>query len=192
MLAQARAALVAFVCLTLLTGVAYPLVITVIARTAFYEHAEGSLLRTNGEVVGSSLLGQPFDGPQYFWGRLSATTPFAYNAGSSSASNLGPSSPALIEAAAVRLKALADADANFANASAVPVDLVTASGSGLDPDVSIAAAMYQVSRVARARGLSEARVHGLVDAATIAPIFGVIGEARVNVLRLNLALDQSR
>ena len=142
----------------------------------------------DGKVRGSTLLGQPFEGAGYFWGRLSATTPFPYNAGSSTASNLGPTNPALGDAASARIKALVALDPD--NASPVPVDLVTASGSGLDPDVSPAAVEYQVARVARARKLPVARVQTLVDSLTIAPTLGILGEPRVNVVALNEALDE--
>jgi potassium-transporting ATPase KdpC subunit len=187
MLSQLRSALIAFACLTLLTGVLYPLVVTVIAKAAFHEQAEGSLTMSNGVVTGSKLLGQPFEGPKYFWGRLSATSPFPYNAGSSTASNLGPTNPALVDAVNGRMKALKDADPT--NTALVPVDLVTASGSGLDPEISVAAADYQLRRVARARGASEDRVRTLVEGATRSATLGVFGEPRVNVLELNVALD---
>jgi K+-transporting ATPase ATPase C chain len=190
MLTQLRAALVAFLSLTVITGVVYPLLVTGFARAAWSDKAEGSLVQVNGHVVGSSLIGQPFDAPGYFWGRLSATTPFPFNAGSSSPSNLGPSNPALTDAAKARLTALAEADPEAKGA--VPVDLVTASGSGLDPDISPAAAYYQVRRVARARHLDEPRVRKLVDGAIVSPTLGVLGEARVNVLGLNMAVDALR
>jgi K+-transporting ATPase ATPase C chain len=189
MLTQLRAALVAFVCLTLLTGVAYPLLITAAGRVAFADQAGGSFIQSKGMVVGSRLIGQPFEGAKYFWGRLSATGPFPYNAGSSSPSNLGPSNPALEAAVDARIKALTAADPS--NVAAVPVDLVTGSGSGLDPEISPAAAYYQVGRVARARGLDVGAVRKLVDDLTQRPTLGVLGEARVNVLALNLALDGS-
>jgi len=188
MLTELRAALVAFGLLTLLTGVAYPLLVTGVAHAAFPTRAAGSLVMIDGKVRGSTLLGQPFEGAGYFWGRLSATTPFPYNAGSSTASNLGPTNPALGDAASARIKALVALDPD--NASPVPVDLVTASGSGLDPDVSPAAVEYQVARVARARKLPVARVQTLVDSLTIAPTLGILGEPRVNVVALNEALDE--
>jgi K+-transporting ATPase ATPase C chain len=187
---QIRAALVSFALLTVLTGVAYPLLVTGVAQAAFHSQAEGSLIMNGNDVVGSSLLGQPFESPKYFWGRLSATSPFPYNAGSSSASNLGPTNPALGDAAKVRIKALLEADPS--NTAAIPVDLVTASGSGLDPEISPAAAYYQVARVARGRAIGEASVRSLVDRAVQMPAAGVLGEARVNVLLLNLALDHAK
>lgn len=188
MFAQARAALVALLLLTLLTGVAYPLAVTGVARVFFAKQAAGSMIVTSsGTPQGSTLIGQPFDDPRYFWGRLSATTPGPYNAGASTGSNLGPTNPALLDAAKARVKALRDADP--ANAAPIPVDLVTASGSGLDPDISPAGALYQVSRVAKIRGMQEQRVRALVDAHTVGPDLGVFGEPRVNVLALNMALD---
>ena len=190
MLAQLRAAVVALLALTLLTGVAYPLVVTGIARAAFAKQAGGSLIEENGRVRGSALIGQPFDEPMYFWGRLSATTPFAYNAGASSGSNLGPSNPALLDAARARIDALRAADPE--NVAQVPVDLVTSSGSGLDPHVSPAAAAYQANRVARARGLDVAQIQALVAAHTERADLGFLGEPRVNVLALNMALDRLR
>ena len=190
MLTQLRAALVAFACLTFLTGGVYPLLVTLVARVAFHDRAEGSLITQNGAVVGSNLLGQPFEGPRYFWGRLSTTSPFPYNAGSSAASNLGPSNPALADAASARLKALAAADPD--NVAPVPIDLVTSSGSGLDPEISPAAAYYQVPRIARGRQMAAETVRKLVDDAILGRTLGVLGEARVNVLRLNVALDALR
>lgn len=190
MVRQLRAAVTSFGLLTLVTGVAYPLVVTGVARAAFRSQSEGSLVTVGDKVVGSRLLGQPFEGPRYFWGRLSATSPFPYNAGSSSASNLGPDNPALVDAAKARMKSLAEADPD--NRASVPVNLVTASGSGLDPDISASAAYYQVARVARARGLAEGSVRSTVDALVELPVLGVLGEARVNVLRLNLALDSAK
>jgi len=153
----------------------------------FPQQANGSLIMKDGKPIGSALIGQPFDDPKYFWGRLSATSPFPYNAAASSGSNLGPTNPALIDEVKARVDALHAADPQ--NAQPIPVDLVTSSGSGLDPNISVAAALYQVPRVARARGLSEERVRALVEQFTANPQFGVLGEARVNVLLLNLALD---
>ena len=182
-----RPALVLLALFTALTGVAYPLVVTGIAQVVFPARANGSLIREGDRVVGSELIGQPFSDPGHFWGRPSTTSPHAYNAGASSGSNLGPLSPALAEAVKVRVAALRAADPG--NDAAVPVDLVTASASGLDPHVSPAAALFQVGRVARARGLPEERVRALVGRHVEGRTFGMLGVARVNVLRLNLALD---
>ena len=184
---QIKPALIVLVLLSLVTGVAYPLVVTGIAQAVFPSQANGSLILRDGKPVGSSLIGQPFDDLRYFWGRLSATAPFAYNAGASSGSNLGPINPALHTAAKGRIDALREADPG--NQAPIPVDLVTASGSGLDPDISPAAAFYQVSRVARARHLDEERVRELVHMHTRRRQLGLLGEPRINVLRLNLALD---
>ena len=185
---QLRPALVALVLLTVITGVIYPLTVTAIAQAVFPWQANGSLLGRNGQPAGSALIGQPFDEPRYFWGRLSATAPFPYNAAASSGSNLGPTNPALLDQVKARVAALKQADPG--NAAPIPADLVTASGSGLDPDISPAAAEYQVRRVARARGLDEAMVRRLVAEAAEGSTFGLLGEPRVNVLKLNLALDQ--
>ncbi|MDQ2644712.1 MAG: potassium-transporting ATPase subunit KdpC [Myxococcota bacterium] len=182
-----RAALVSLFFLTLVTGVAYPLLVTGIAQAAFPNQANGSLVRDASGLRGSRLVGQPFADPRYFWGRPSATRP-AYNGGASTGSNLGPSNPALLEAVRARVVALRAADPE--NTAPLPVDLVTTSGSGLDPHVSLAAAGYQVSRVAKARGLPGERVRRLVQAHTRGRALGVLGEPRVNVLELNLALDQ--
>jgi K+-transporting ATPase ATPase C chain len=175
--------------LTLLTGVAYPYLVTGIAQLAFPSAANGSLIESNGRATGSVLVGQPFDDPKYFWSRPSATSPQPYNATASSGSNLAPRNPALADAVKDRVKALRDADPD--NTAAVPIDLVTASASGLDPDISVAAAQYQAGRVARARALPEDKVRALVDANTSGRTFGLLGEPRVNVLRLNRALDLS-
>jgi K+-transporting ATPase ATPase C chain len=174
--------------LTLITGVFYPLAITAIAQLGFRDRANGSLIVDNGVVRGSSLVGQPFEDPKYFWGRLSATSPAPYNAGASTGSNLGPTNEALTRAAKARIEALRAADPG--NDALVPVDLVTSSGSGLDPHITPAAAEYQVRRVARARGLPEARVRAVVRAHTEDRTFGVLGEPRVDVLAVNLALDR--
>jgi K+-transporting ATPase ATPase C chain len=177
------------VVLSLLTGIVYPLVVTGIAQVAFPRAANGSLLSVNGKTMGSRLIGQPFSDPKYFWGRRSATSPQPYNAMASSGSNQGPLNPALAEAVKDRIAALRDADPN--NASPVPIDLVTASGSGLDPHISVAAARYQTQRVAKARGVDASKVAALVIAHTEGPTLGVLGEPRVNVLELNLALDSA-
>jgi K+-transporting ATPase ATPase C chain len=189
MKALLRPAAVLLALLTLLTGLLYPLAVTGLAQVIFPAQANGSLIRRveDGRVVGSTLIGQPFSDPRYFWGRPSATSPFPYNAAASSGSNLGPSNPALIDAVQARVAALRAADPG--NTEPVPVDLVTASGSGLDPDISVAAALYQASRVAHAHGLDAAVVDQLVDKYTEGPQLGLLGEPRVNVLKLNLALD---
>lgn len=181
-----RPALVILAFLTVLTGVLYPLGVTAVAQTAFRSQANGSLILQGDKVVGSDLIGQPFTSPKYFWSRPSATSP-AYNGGASSGSNQGPLNPALKEAVEGRIKALHDADPG--NTAPIPVDLVTASGSGLDPHISPAAAFYQVSRVAKARGMDEARLRAIVDEHVEGRTLGMLGEPRVNVLRLNLALD---
>lgn len=190
-----RPALLLLGLFTLLTGVLYPLAITGAAQVLFPHQANGSLVRRHGAVVGSELIGQGFDDPRYFWGRPSATGPASYNAAASTGSNLGPMSPALAEAIAARVAALRAADPageTAGAAGAVPVDLVTASGSGLDPHLSPAAALYQVPRVARSRGLPAPRLRQLVEAHIETRTFGLLGEPRVNVLALNLALDELR
>jgi K+-transporting ATPase ATPase C chain len=184
---QLRPALVALVALAVLTGIIYPLVVTGLAQVLFPHAANGSMIVENGKPVGSALIGQPFDEPRYFWSRPSATSPMPYNGAASSGSNLGPTNPALVEAVKARIAALRAADPD--NHGPIPVDLVTASASGLDPDISPAAAEYQVDRVARARGIAEGRVRALVARHIQPPQLGVLGEPRVNVLRLNLALD---
>ncbi len=185
---QLRIALVLLVLFTIITGIIYPLAVTGISQVAFHHQANGSIIEANGKNISSELIGQPFSDPKYFWGRLSATAPFPYNAASSSGSNYGTSNPALREAVQARIDALKVVDPG--NSQPVPVDLVTNSASGLDPDISIAAASYQVSRVARYRNLSVAQVQVLVIRFTVGRQFGILGEPRVNVLRLNLALDQ--
>lgn len=187
MRAQLRPALVLLMMFTLITGVIYPLVVTGAAQVLFPRQANGSLLVENGQAIGSELIGQPFDDPRYFWGRLSATTPFPYNAAASSGSNLGPLNPELIERAQARIDALHIADPG--NTSPIPVDLVTASASGLDPHISVATALYQAPRVAQARALSEGQVRSLIAQFTARRQLGILGEPRVNVLELNLALD---
>ncbi|MGB7792289.1 MAG: potassium-transporting ATPase subunit KdpC [Terrimicrobiaceae bacterium] len=184
---QLRPALVSLVALTIITGLLYPLVVTGMAQVLFPHQASGSLILIDGKPVGSSLIGQPFDAPKYFWGRLSATSPFPYNAAASSGSNLGPTNDALIKAVQARIDALKTADPD--NPLPLPVDLVTASGSGLDPHISPAAAEYQIRRIARVRGLDETVVRRLVAQHTEGRQFGVLGEPRVNVLTLNLTLD---
>src|SRR5262245_53369410 len=187
MLRELRPALIVFGALTLVTGVIYPGAVTLVGQLAFSSQSTGSIIERDGRAVGSRLLGQPFSLPQYFWGRPSATGPMPYNGAASSGSNQGPLSPALAEAVKERIATLCAADPS--NSSAVPVDLVTASGSGLDPHISIAAAQYQVARVARARNLPPMEVAALVREHTEGRTFGVLGEPRVNVLELNLALD---
>lgn len=187
---QLKPALRVFLALTLLTGVAYPLAVTGLAQMLFPHEANGSLIVRDGKTIGSELIGQPFDAPKYFWGRPSATLPFPYNAAASAGSNLGPTNPALAEAVKARIASLRVADPG--NDAAIPVDLVTASGSGLDPHISPAAAAYQVKRVAKVRGLELGKIQRLVDEHVEERQFGVFGERRVNVLLLNLALDEMR
>jgi len=187
MLRELRPALIVFAALTLVTGVAYPLVTTLVGSIAFSSQVAGSVVERDGKAVGSRLLGQPFSSLQYFWSRPSATGPMPYNSAISSGSNQGPLSPALHEAVEERVAALRAADPG--NNAPVPVDLVTASGSGLDPHISVAAAEYQVARVARVRSLAATEVAALVREHTEGRTFGVLGEPRVNVLELNLALD---
>uniref|UniRef100_Q46YY0 Potassium-transporting ATPase KdpC subunit n=3 Tax=Cupriavidus TaxID=106589 RepID=Q46YY0_CUPPJ len=182
-----RPVAVVFVVLSLVTGLLYPGVITAVSKAVFPEQAAGSLIVRDGKAVGSSLIGQPFSDPKYFWGRLSATAPMPYNAGASAGSNLGPTNPALTDAARARIDALRAADPD--NKAAVPVDLVTASGSGLDPHISIAAADYQAPRVARLRSLPLEKVQDLIKANMESPRLAVLGAPGVNVLKLNLALD---
>jgi len=182
-----RPAIVSFAMLTLMTGIIYPLVVTGLAQALFPHQANGGMMVKGKQALGSELIGQPFDDPKYFWGRLSATSPFPYNAAASSGSNLGPLNPDLVRAARARINALRVADPG--NTAPIPVDLVTASASGLDPHTSVAAALYQVPRVARARGLGEDQVRSLVVQFTEGRQFGLLGEPRVNVLKLNLALD---
>jgi potassium-transporting ATPase KdpC subunit len=185
-----RPALVLFFILTLITGAVYPLLVIGIAQTLFPVQANGSLIMRDGKAVGSELIGQNFTDPKHFWGRPSATGPMPYNAAASSGSNVGPLNPALTDAVKGRIEALRAADPG--NTQRVPVDLVTASASGLDPHISPAAANYQVSRVAKVRGVSVDKVQALVDTQTEAPLLGFLGEPHVNVLKLNLALDKLR
>jgi potassium-transporting ATPase KdpC subunit len=186
-LAALRPAVVLLLLLTVLAGAVYPLLVTGIAQTLFARQAGGSLILRDGRAVGSALIGQSFSDPGHFWSRPSATTPQPYNGTGSNGSNLGPLNPALLDAVKERVAALRAADPG--NAAPVPIDLVTASASGLDPHISLAAANYQAARVARARGLPEARVRALIAAHTEGRLLGVLGEPRVNVLELNLALD---
>ena len=185
-----RPASVLLIILTLITGVAYPLVVTGIARVAFPDQAGGRLIFKGGKAVGSHLIGQSFTDPRYFWGRPSATSPQPYNALASSASNQGPLNPALVDAARARIEALHAADP--ANTAPIPVDLVTASASGLDPEISVAAANYQADRVARARAVPAGLVRTLISSHAQGRWQGFIGEPRINVLELNLALDDLR
>lgn len=182
-----RPALALFVLLTVLTGGVYPLLVTAIARAVFPAQSAGSILTRGGHAIGSSLIGQSFTAPRYFWSRPSATTPQPYNGTGSSASNLGPLNPALVDAVKARIAALRAADPG--NTAPVPADLVTASGSGLDPDISLTAAYYQAPRVARERRLETARVRALIAAQSQGRLLALLGEPRVNVLELNLALD---
>ena len=186
-----RPALVMLLLLALVTGLAYPLMVTAIGQIAFPRQASGSLIVIDGQTAGSELIGQPFDDPRYFWGRPSATAPMPYNAAASAGSNLGPSNDALIQTVQVRIDALhaANVALGVVNQAPVPVDLVTSSGSGLDPDISPAAAEWQIGRVARARNLPDQQVRSLVAENTQNRQFGLLGEARVNELKLNLALD---
>jgi K+-transporting ATPase ATPase C chain len=185
-----RPALVLLLLMTALTGVVYPFLVTGLAQALFGHAARGSLIEEGGHVSGSALIGQSFTSPGYFWGRPSATTPMAYNASASNASNLGPTNPALIDAIRARVEALRQADPG--NTQPVPIDLVTASASGLDPEISPAAALYQVSRVARARHIDPARLRQLVLDHTEGPQWHLFGEARVNVLLLNRALERAQ
>lgn len=190
MTTQIRPAITAFLCFTLITGILYPLAVTGIAQTIFPFQANGSVIVVQDQLAGSTLIGQPFADPAYFWGRPSATGDFPYNAAASSGSNLGPTNPILLDAVAERIVALRAADPE--NTAPIPVDLVTASASGLDPHISVAAAHYQVARVARERALGEAEALALVAAHTDGRQWGLLGEPRVNVLALNLALDAGR
>ena len=183
---EVKPAILIFLVLTVIMGILYPLFVTGIAQLVFPKQANGSLIYRNGKPVGSSLIGQPFDDPKYFWARLSAASP-QYNASSSSGSNIGPTNPALIDEVKGRIKALQSADPG--NKASIPVDLVTSSASGLDPHISLAAANYQVPRIARIRGLSQSSVQAIVKQHTYGRFLGLIGEPVVNVLEVNLALD---
>ncbi len=187
MRSQLRPAAMLLLVLTAITGIIYPLMVTGISQAIWPRQANGSLILVHGRAYGSQLIGQQFDDPKYFWGRLSAA---GYNAAASSGSNYGPMNRALLEAAQARVAALRAADPG--NPLPVPVDLVTASGSGLDPHISVAAALYQVGRVATARGMEEAQVRAIVEKYTEGRQFGILGEPRVNVLELNLALDEAQ
>jgi K+-transporting ATPase ATPase C chain len=182
-----RPAIGLFIALSILTGLIYPLLMTGIAQVLFPQQAGGSLVERDGKPVGSRLIGQNFSDPKYFWGRLSATSPMPYNGAGSGGSNLAATNPALLDQAKGRIDALRAADPGWT--AAVPADLATASGSGLDPDIRPQSALLQVARVARSRGVDEARVRALVADHTKGPLLGVIGEPRINVLELNLALD---
>jgi potassium-transporting ATPase KdpC subunit len=182
-----RIAFIMLALFTILTGLIYPLAITGIAQLVFPDKANGSLIKKGGKAAGSELIGQPFNDPKYFWSRLSATRPFSYNAGASSGSNYGPINPAFLDGVNKRVQDLKAADP--LNTQPVPVDLVTASGSGLDPHISVAAALYQLERVAIKRNMQTAQIRTLIDEFTVGRTIGFLGEPRVNVLRLNLALD---
>ena len=190
MLTMIRNAFMSLLLFTVLFGLIYPLAITGLAQALFPRQANGSMIEKNGQLIGSALIGQQFNDPKYFWGRLSATTPYPYNGGSSSGSNLGPNNPGLMKAAQSRIDALRIADPG--NESMIPVDLVTASASGLDPHISLAAAEYQIKRVARTREIDESVVHTLIEKHADGRWLGLIGEPSVNVLMLNLALDEQR
>jgi K+-transporting ATPase ATPase C chain len=190
MLQMIRSALISLIIFTGITGIIYPVAVTGLAQVLFPMQAKGSIIVRNGRPAGSSLIGQPFDDPKYFWGRPSATQPFPCNAAASSGSNLGQSNPALLQLVQARIASLRAADPH--NEKPMPVDLVTASGSGLDPHISPAAAEYQVQRVANARRLNETRIRDLIAACTEGRQLGILGEPRVNVLRLNLVLDELR
>ena len=187
MIRELKPAFILLLLFTLLTGLIYPALVTGIAQTIFSSRANGSFIERDGKAIGSQFIGQPFSGPKYFWPRPSVTAPYPYNSAASSGSNQGPLNPALIDAVAARIKALREADP--ANTAPVPVDLVTASASGLDPHISPAAAQYQAGRVAAARKLDAAAVQALIEKHTRGRQLGILGEPRVNVLELNLALD---
>jgi K+-transporting ATPase ATPase C chain len=185
---QLKSAFLVFLLLTVVTGIIYPFVITAVAQVFFHHQANGSIISRNGRPIGSSLIGQPFEDPNYFWGRLSATSLAAYNASASSGSNFGPLNMVLRQNVDARVKLLQNAD--LENKNLVPIDLVTASASGLDPHISIAAAMYQIPRVARLRGIPQEKIAEIVRENTQGRLLGIIGEPVVNVLQLNIALDK--
>jgi len=187
---QLKSAILVFIILTIITGVLYPLFVTGIAQAFFHTKANGSLIYRDRNLVGSVLIGQPFDDPKYLWGRLSATSLAPYNSSSSSGSNIGPSNPALLEAVKARIEKLRAADPK--NKMPIPVDLVTSSASGLDPHISVAGAYYQISRIAKGRGLSANVVKNIIDRNTNGRLFGLIGEPIVNVLKVNVDLDSSK
>jgi K+-transporting ATPase KdpC subunit len=188
MLKQFKSAALLFGLLTLLTGLVYPLLITLVSQLIFPNQANGSLIIKNNQIVGSALIGQQFSDPKYFWGRLSATGDFPYNATSSGGTNFSSTNPALLQQVKDRLAALQAVDPD--NHQPVPVDLVTASGSGLDPNISVAAAQYQAGRIARLRGIPPNQVQNLIIQSVEPRLFGFLGEPKVNVLKINLALDQ--
>lgn len=187
---QLRPAFVSFILLTVITGVFYPWAVTGVAQTFFKNQANGSLIFENGRPTGSSLIGQPFDDPKYLWGRLSATSPVPFNAASSSGSNFGPMNSNFLNAVQTRIKILKDADPG--NKTSIPVELVTASGSGLDPHISPAAAEYQIPRIARARKITEAAIRSVIRKHTQDRLFGIIAEPVVNVLKVNLQLNHGK
>lgn len=187
---QIKTALILLIFLTILTGLIYPLLVTGVAQLLFPWQANGELIKSNNKIIGSELIGQSFTDPKYFWGRPSATTPYPYNASSSSGSNLAATNPDLIKTVKYRINTLKQADPQ--NKYAIPVDLVTASGSGLDPEISPQAAYYQVDRIAKARGIAPDTIKKLIAANTQDRTFKILGEPRVNVLKLNLALDQTQ
>ena len=187
---QLKSAILVFIILTIITGIFYPLLVTGIAQAFFHAKANGSLIHIDGKIIGSTLIGQPFDDPKYLWGRLSATSPIPYNSSSSSGSNIGPSNGALLETVKSRIEKLRAADPK--NKTPIPVDLVTSSASGLDPHISLAGAYYQIPRIAKRRGLSGNIVKSIIDRNANGRLFGLIGEPVVNVLKVNMDLDSSR
>ncbi|MCX5679264.1 MAG: potassium-transporting ATPase subunit KdpC [Candidatus Omnitrophica bacterium] len=190
MFKELRSAISVFIILTIITGILYPLFVTGIAKAFFHTKANGSLIYRDGKIIGSALIGQPFDDPKYLWGRLSATSPVPYNSSSSLGSNIGPSNPLFLETVKARIEKLRAADPK--NKVPIPVDLVTSSASGLDPHISLAGAYYQISRIAKHRGLSVNVVKNIIDRNTNGRLFGLIGEPVVNVLKVNMDLDSSK